>query len=514
MDTKRIFAVALAACLAPTAPALAQKAKDTLRIGVYQPIATVDGIYDPQPQANLIDRVVFDGLVDYDSEQRKVVPGLAESWKRIDDRTVEFKLRQGVKFHDGSEFDADDVVYTIKFVMDPSSKFRLKETRFGEFESVEKVDKYTVRLKTKTTYAPLLNRLTTVLPIYPSDVHGKLADKSTFGRHPIGTGPYKAVEVSPSKVVLVKNPDFKQVSVGQQEAKIGRIEISVVPDAQTQVARMMVGDQDMMYDVPTDIAEMMRPNPAIEITVLPSISFTYLMLDAADRTKIGHFKDKRVREAVMRAIDRKALVKALQPEKIAAMPLQQSMCHPWHIGCASTTSPPEFDLAKAKELMKEAGKADGFDLTLTTWGASRPVAEAVAGQLRRIGIRAKIDNLTVGAFVRKRAAGELPAYIVVWDNGGGNPDVESTAGFFYEPGSRNYNHDEELAKLAAQAKAELDLKKREEIYKRIFDKANLERYSMPVTPLGSVIAHSKDVKIPESGTKKPEGFMFNLLSWK
>lgn len=496
-------------------PAMAQKAKDTLRIGVYQPIATIDAIFDPQPQTNLMDRVVFDGLVAYDTETRTVVPSLAESWKQVDERTVEFKLRQGVKFHDGSEFDADDVVYTINYVIDPASKFRFKETRFGQFESVEKIDKFTVRLKTKTAYAPLMTRLTTILPIYPSDVHGKLADKSTFGRNPIGTGPYKAIQVDNNKgVVLVRNPDFKEVSVGQPAAKIGRIEISVVPDAQTQVARMMVGDQDLMYDVPTDVADLMKPNPAIEITTIPSISFTYLMLDAADRSGIGHFKDKRVREAMFRAIDRKALVNALQPKEIAAMPLQPAMCHPWHIGCASSVEPPSFDLAKAKALMAEAGKPNGFELTITTWGAGRPVAEAVAGQLRRIGVNAKIENLTVGGFVTKRAAGQLPAYIVVWDNGGGNPDVESTSGFFYEPGSRNYNNDAELAELDEAAKAVLDEKKREDMYRRIFDKATTERYSMPITPLGSVLAHSKDLKIPEKGTKKPEGFMFNLLAWK
>jgi peptide/nickel transport system substrate-binding protein len=268
-----------------------------------------------------------------------------------------------------------------------------------------------------------------------------------------------------------------------------------------------------MYDVPTDVADLMAPNPAIQITTVPSISFTYLMLDAADRTGVGHFKDVRVREAMMRAIDRKALVNALQPKEIAAMPLQKSMCHEWHVGCAASTSPPDFDLAKAKQLMAEAGKEKGFDLTITTWGAARPVAEAVAGQLRRIGVNAKIENLTVGGFVTKRAAGQLPAYIVLWDNGGANPDVESTSGFFYEPGSRNYNNDAELADLDEKAKSEMDPKKREAMYQRIFDKVNEQRYSMPITPLGSVLAHSKEVRIPKAGTKKPEGFMFNLLAW-
>lgn len=128
-------------------PAQAQKAQDTLRIGVYQPISMIDALYDPQPQTALMDRVVFDTLVQYDSDKREVVPGLADSWTFIDDRTIEFKLRQGVKFHDGSDFDADDVVYTVNFILDPSSRFRFKETRYGLFESVEKIDAFTVRFE-------------------------------------------------------------------------------------------------------------------------------------------------------------------------------------------------------------------------------------------------------------------------------------------------------------------------------------------------------------------------------
>ena len=506
-------AVCLAAGVA--SPAYAQKSQDTLRIGAYQPISIIDGIFDPQPQTNLMDRVVFDTLVAYDTDKREVVPGLAESWKYIDPTTIEFKLRQGIKFHDGSEFDADDVVYTVNFVIDPASKFRFKEQRFGQLAGIEKIDKFTVRLKTKTPFAPLLARLTTMLPIYPSDYHSKLADKSAFGKAPVGTGPYKAIQVDATKgVILVKNPDFKEINAGQPAAKIGKIVFMPIPDAQTQLAKMMIGEQDLMYDVPSDVADLMKGNPNIDISVRPSISFTYLMLDAANRSGFDKFKDIRVREALFRAIDRKALVTALQPKEIADMPLQQAMCHPWHIGCASSIDPPSTDIAKAKQLLAEAGFPNGFNMTITTWGPARAVAEATAGQLRRIGVNATIETLTVPGFVTKRAAGQLPAYMVLWDNGGGAPDVESTAGFFYEPGDRNYNQDAELSQLQEKAQSELDPKKREDLYRRMFDRATTQRYSMPVTPLGAVLAHGKDVKIPTGGTKKPEGFMFNLLEWK
>jgi peptide/nickel transport system substrate-binding protein len=103
---------------------------------------------------------------------------------------------------------------------------------------------------------------------------------------------------------------------------------------------------------------------------------------------------------------------------------------------------------------------------------------------------------------------------VLWDNGSGAPDVESSVGFFYEPGDRNYNGDKELEALMNKGQAELDPKKREETYRAIFNKANEERYSMPITPIPSVMAHTKDLKVPTTGTRKPEGFILNLLEWK
>lgn len=141
-------------CSAALSPAMAQKAKDTLRVGVHQPISVIDAIYDPQPQSNLMDRVVFDTLVAFDADKRELAPSLAESWTQIDPLTVEFRLRKDVKFHDGQPFDADDVVYTVNFILDPASRFRFKETRFGAIASAEKVDQYTVRIKTKQPLAP------------------------------------------------------------------------------------------------------------------------------------------------------------------------------------------------------------------------------------------------------------------------------------------------------------------------------------------------------------------------
>src|SRR3990172_1137871 len=114
MQTSRLVWLALAGAAVAATPSLAQKSKDTARIAVEQPIQMVDVVYDPQPQTTLTAYNVFDSLLWYDEMKREFGNLLAQSWKRIDDKTIEFTLKQGITFHDGSEFDADDVVYTIE----------------------------------------------------------------------------------------------------------------------------------------------------------------------------------------------------------------------------------------------------------------------------------------------------------------------------------------------------------------------------------------------------------------
>ena len=474
----RLVRIALTAALSLTLapPAFAQKAKDTVRIGIHQPVSSIDGIFDPSPQTSMMARMVLDTLVFFDPLKKELVPGLAESWTRVDGKTIEFKLRRGVKFHNGDDMDAGDVVYSLNFILHPETRFRFKDATYGWLESAQQIDQYTVRISAKQDFSPFEARMATGLPILPSKHHAKLTDKQTFGRAPIGTGPYRALQVDPNRgVILERFEGYRHGSGGKPAASIRRVELHSIPDEQTRLAKIMVGDLDLIYDVTPDVAENFKANPQVAVTNRPTNAYAYLMLDAVGRSGVNYFKDKRVREAIMRGIDRRALVKALQPAEMAALPLQQSMCHPWNIGCAQSTEPPAFDIARAKQLLAEAGYPNGFKVSIGTWGASKPAAEAIAGQLRQIGINVALDVMALPAFVKKRAGGELTAYVVLWDNSVGAPDVENTAGFFYAPGDRNYNGDEELTKLYIAGQLEFDLAKRIEIYRRLFDKVNNER---------------------------------------
>ena len=242
--------------------------------------------------------------------------------------------------------------------------------------------------------------------MYPSDYHSKLKVKSTFGRNPIGTGPYKVTKVDSNKgIFFERNEDYK-MGATKPKGKIKNLIAVPIPDAQTQVAQMMAGGLDIMYNVRKDQAQNMALNPQFGISITPTVSFVYILFDSADRSKFGIFKNKKVRQAVLHAIDRKALEQAIVPKALHGAGLQKAICHSWHLGCVSSVEPPTHDLAKAKKLLAEAGYPNGFEVEITTWGPSKLTAEAVSGQLRKVSIKAKVDALTIGGSGKRKLGPE------------------------------------------------------------------------------------------------------------
>lgn len=494
--------------------AKADKASDTLRLAVDQPIRLIDSLQNPNPEANLVDRAVFDVLFGYDVKTKTYRSQLAESWKQIDGKTLEIKLRRGVKFSDGTEMTADDVIYSFQYAMDPRHNFLFKDARFGWIASVEKIDDYTVRIHGKESSAIMLARLWGGPQILPKHIHEALADPTTFGLHPVGTGPYKVDSFDPAtgKIVLVKNPYYNWGGY-EPVGKIGRIEVTTITDEQTRLAKIMIGDLDLIFNVDYDQAKaVVARNPDYKVVVAPTIAFSYILFDTLDRTGIHVFKDKRVREALLSAIDVDGMRKALLPPEISARPRMEAMCHPEHVGCVWSEKPVAYDPAHAKQLLAEAGLAGGFDLQLLTWGRSRVIAEAVAGYLRKVGVRASVDNATINVFQKARGEGKAQTQVTVWDNGGGAPDVDTTTQFLFAPSSRNYIGDQQLTQWTDQAAHELDPAKREAIYKKIFDRVTDERYAMPLVELPAILIARKDLAFDENHMKL-EGFLFNRLSW-
>ena len=503
-------AVAAAAMGLAAAPALADKKSDTLRMAFHDPMPGIDIIYDPKPETQFTSDMVFDTLIHFDDWKHEFRPLLARSWKRIDAKTIEFTLRDDVRFHDGSAFDADDVVYTVNWIANPKVRFRIK-SRFLWIARAEKIDRYTVRIVSKRPYAAGIMRIAKSMPIYPSDAHGALETKSVFGKKPIGTGPYRAVSYDSGKgVVLVRNERYRHGGTWKPAGAIGRIEIRPIPDVQTQIAELITGGIDVAHTIPKDQIEAMTANPKFAATYSPGLLIYYISLDASGRSGKMELKNPLVRQAIMRAVDRDAIRIHLVPGGAAAAAVD-ALCFRFQRGCDFSTRPPKFDRARARELLAEAGHTKGFAVTLTST-LPREIVEAVAGNLRAVGIRASVDKLTFGAYRKKQRAGKVQILVNQWASGG-LADVDSTLSFFFSKSARNYTGDAELTGLWKRGAAELDDAKRRAINKRAFDLVNRRFYNMPIAPRPMAFLHTSDLRIKKGalGTFGANGYQ---MSWK
>ena len=496
--------------LSITNPAIGQKSKNTVRIGYYDPISMVDAVYDPKPETGLTTRVVYDNLVGFDRETGEFKPLLAKSWKRISPKTIEFNLRDDVKFHDGSEFDADDVVYSINWLADPKVKFRIK-SRYFWIDKAVKIDKYTVRVISKRPQASAMMRLALSTNIYPSDIHSKLKVKSTFGRKGIGTGPYKIVSVDPNNgIILKRNPNYNHGGPWKPAGEVERVHLMPIPEIQTQIAQLLVGGIDMMYRVPKDQLESLRNDPRFKVTVQNGQLYYYMAIDSVGKSGHPALKDKRIRKALMMAVNREAIQNNLIPGG-SKLPRQDSMCYRWQKGCDFSTKPPAYDPVSAKKLLAEAGFAKGFKVNITSTLPS-VIPEAVAGDLRKIGVIANISKLTFPAYRKKQRSGKIEILVNQWASGG-LADVQSTVNFFHGKSPRNYYGDKIISKTLVTGEAEFDDAKRRGVYKTAFDRNNTEYYMMPITPNPPTFLHHKDLKIV-GGETDTFGASIVGLSWE
>ncbi|MDP6174009.1 MAG: ABC transporter substrate-binding protein, partial [Rhodospirillales bacterium] len=275
---------ALIAGMLAGGPVMAQKSKDTLRMGLHEQVRIMSLVFNPRPETGLFVRASEDSLFSYNAKTAKFEGLLAKSWKWLNDTTVEIKLKKGVKWHDGQEFDADDVVYTVSFLIDPKIRMRFKSSYIW-MARAEKVDKHTVRIIARKPFGAAMARLGVTIGMFPEHVLGALKVKSDFGKAPIGTGPYKFTRIAPGKgVTMVRNKDFKHGTAGKPAGRIGKIDGISIPSMQTQMAQMSIGNLDLMHGVPNDLANAMMGNPKFSRSVTTGINFFYMAIDASGRS--------------------------------------------------------------------------------------------------------------------------------------------------------------------------------------------------------------------------------------
>jgi peptide/nickel transport system substrate-binding protein len=484
----------LASLALAAGPAVAGKSDDTLRIAVTDWWSTLDPYQFPLDEAAVYYKTVYETLVAFDERTQTVVPRLAKSWTRPDDRTIEFELRDDVKFHNGDKFDADDVIETMKYLADPKVLIRFKDLYIWP-EKVEKLGPYKVRITAKEPFATELLVFAYRYWIYDSKVLNKLENKADYGRvGAVATGPFKVVSLDQQKMVLERFDDHYD-KTGPFAAHVKRVIVTAIPDRQTQIAQFFTGNIDLIRNATADTARELAKMPGPVVTPRHNGLLMYVTLDALGRSDNKAMTDQRVRKAFMEAIDRKALAETVIPGGEIAEILD-GICVSVDVGCASSTAPPAFNPEDAKKLLAEAGYPNGFDMELNAHEPVREIAEAVAGQLRKIGIRASVRPLPLSLYVRLRGEGKFTAFVGFYPTSV-QPDMDNIFDFFFN-GNRDYWNDPIIRQAQKDGVAELDEAKRPAIYKRGIDQVNKMNYILPLADLPLVFVHNADVRVGDN----------------
>ncbi len=476
-----------AALLAMAVPAAAGKKDDTIRFAYDQAPESVDPFFNNVRIGVIIGANVWDTLVYRDPNTNEYKGNLARSWKQVDDKTLEFELREGVKFHNGEEFDADSVVYTLNFVADPANK-STTQANVNWIDKATKLDKYKVRVTTKQVFPAAIEYLAGPVVIHPAKYYAQVGPKGQNSK-PVGSGPYRVASYVPGKsITLEKNPDyFKDSPKGA--AKIGKVEIRFIPDRQTQMAEMLSGNGDLIMYVPKDQADQAAKVPHLQVVSGETMRIAFMQLNTLDNTPTAPLKDARVRKAITHAIDRESIVKNIVG---AGSRVLHSQCFSSQFGCTDEGAARyRYDPAVAKKLLAEAGFPNGFDTEIVAY-RERNQTEAIINNLQQVGIRAKLNFSQYAAMRDYIRSGKASLTHQTWGSFSVN-DVSASTPVYFGGESDDITRDKEVQELLKKGNNSVDPKVRKQAYQQALKRIADNAYSVPLWTLPVYYVASKEL---------------------
>lgn len=418
---------------------------------------------------------IFETLLNFGDEDTTIQPGLAQEWTPSEDGlTYTFKLREGVKFHDGTDFNAEAVVKNFdRWANGDADTFPYYNSMFGGFkgeegaviESVTADGDNTVVIKLTRAQAPFLKNIAMSMFAISSPTAFEKGDDE-YERNPVGTGPFKFVEWKPNETITIeKNADYWQEGL----PKLDKIIFKSIPDNSARLNELMAGGIDLADGINPSDGAAIEGNDKLQLFERPSMNVGYLGLT----TTRPPFDKKEVRQAMNYAIDKQAIVDSFFEGRadIAKNPMPPSIS-----GYNDDIEGYEYNPEKAKELLKAAGLEDGFEMELWAMPVPRPympdgskVAEVIQKNLADVGITAKIVSHEWGTYLDLASKGDADAFMLGWTGDNGDAD-----NFLYvlldedNIGSNNYTYykNDELHKLFIEAQTETDEDKRNELYKQ------------------------------------------------
>lgn len=465
-----------AATEAPAAPAEVAPATEgkTLIVALGADATYLDPESVMNNESGFVMATIFDGLTKYDKGTSEPGPGLAERWEVSEDGTeYTFYLRQGVKFHDGTDFNADAALFEIDRVTNTENPYYVYNQdgihsfasfTWGLVTGTEKIDDYTIKITLSEPHAPFLSSLAMVWSGFMSRA---AVDQYGFDvvDHPIGTGPFKLVEwVRNDHMTLEANKDYWGGA-----PKVDRLIFQIVPESAVRLLKLEQGEVQILADVnPEDYARI-RENPDLILLDQPGLTINGLTLPADTEP----FTDVRVRQAMNYAVNKDEMNEFLY--KNAAVPAATGM-PPILMGYPEDLEPYPFDPEKAKELLAEAGYPDGFKFKLLCYENPRgynPVgikmAVAIQEYMANIGVELELETLEWGAFLdARRSIDNHDMGMVGWSGDNGDPD-----NFLYEMfstdmipvGNTSHYSNPDLDAILIKARTVTDPAERAKLYK-------------------------------------------------
>jgi peptide/nickel transport system substrate-binding protein len=418
----RMLRIAAAALVAFAVPFVAAKERE-VSIGLQSPVTSMDPHYHNLSPNNSLLLHVYEPLILRDANM-KLKPGLATSWRAVDDLTWEFKLRRNVKFHDGTPFTADDVVATYKRVPNVANSPSSYATFTKPIVETRVVDPYTIVFKTASPHVLLPSDLAAVYIVPKAVAEKATTDDFNSGRAAIGTGPYKLAEfVHNSRIVLKANYGY-----WGGEEPWDKLTFKILSNSAARVAALLSGDVQMIETVPTsDIAKIASDkNFSVADKVSNRVIFIHLN-QWSDKsapfvtTKDGKpldknpFLDPRVRKALSMAINRDAIADRIMEKR--AIPAGQLLADSF-FGTSRKLKPAKYDPEGAKKLLAEAGYPNGFAITIhgtnNRYINDDKIAQAIAQFYSRAGITAKVETMPSAVYFNKATAGEFGYMLLGW----------------------------------------------------------------------------------------------------
>jgi len=491
------------ATLSPGAPAAAQKAQDTLRIAWRDAVPNVDPYYNSLRTGLVVAHQAWDTLIYRDPETFQLKPLLAASWRYADDTTIEFELRSGVKFHDGSAFSADDVVYTITSTL--SDKQVSVPSNFSFIAGAEKIDDMHVRIRLKRVFPAALDYFAMVLPIYPKAYRERVG--AEYSKNPVGTGPYRITKVDgATQIEMERNEDYFDGPKGKPA--IRRLLIKEVADATGELTAILGNQADWIWQFSPDQIDKLGQMPTLQTQRNESMRVAYMNMDSAGRTGADNpLTNVKVRQAIMHAVDRPTMARQFMPGGSRVL---DAPCFPTQFGCdQGIATKYEYDPAKARALLTEAGFPQGFDTEIV--GYLLPQWQgAMQNYLAAVGIRARISQLQVGAVVQHSIEGKNQMEMGSWGSYSIN-DASAFMPFFFAGGGQDYARDAELQAMVEAGGSSTDPDKRRAAYSAAIKRITERAYYMPLFTFVTTYATTRTLNFKAFPDELPR---FYLASWK